>query len=458
MAGSFNRNQTFSVGGSWIGELAYAGLAYTRQESEYGLPGHNHEYEDCHPHGSSLHCGGHDHGSEDHDHDHEHDDGHVPFVDLRSDRWDFRAEIQQPFAGIERIRFRGGLTDYAHDEIDAGVISTTFTNKGREGRLEVQHAPVGGFSGVVGLQVSESDFAAEGAESFVPPSTTRNTALFLLETISLGDLRLEGAVRQEWQEAKAQRRPNTEHRPFSVSAGASWSFAPGYGLSINLARSQRAPHAQELYARGIHLATNTFELGTPGLDEETVRSVEITLRKTEGPLTYSASAYRYAYDGYIFAQTLDRFEDFRLIRYSQEDATFTGLEGDIRYAFANGIALGAFGDRVEAELDSGEPLPRIPAARLGARAEVVSGPWSGDVEYIRVFRQDEVAAFETVTGGYDMVNATVAYDLEALGGRQQVFIRGANLLDEVALNHTSFLSTLAPQRGRSVLIGLRTEF
>ncbi|HLV08331.1 MAG TPA: TonB-dependent receptor plug domain-containing protein, partial [Croceibacterium sp.] len=103
--GSFNDTSTFSAGGSVIFADGYLGAAYTRQRSEYGLPGHNHEFEDCHPHGSALHCGSHD---SDHDHDHDHDHGHdeVPFVNLRSDRIDVRGEYRNPIAGIEQVRFR----------------------------------------------------------------------------------------------------------------------------------------------------------------------------------------------------------------------------------------------------------------------------------------------------------------------------------------------------------------
>lgn len=459
LPGSFNRTRTGTIGASWIGSRGYLGAAYTEQHSEYGLPGHSHEYESCHPHGSSLHCGGHDHGDEDHDHDHDHGDGdHVPIVDLVSRRVDVRGELRDPFAGVERIRFRGGYTDYAHDEIDDGVVATTFTNKGHDVRVEVQHARVGGFRGVVGVQSSDSDFAAVGAESFIPPSNTRSSAIFLLEEVALGDWRLEGAVRQEWQETSGLGRPDTEHRPFSASLGANWTFAPGYVASLSVARSQRAPHVQELYARGIHLATNTYELGTATLDEETSTSIEFGIRKTEGPLTFSASAYRYAYDGYIYARTLDQYEDFRLIRYSQEDAAFTGVEGDIRYEVAPGLSATVFGDYVKAELDEGGPLPRIPAARLGVRADAFQGPWSGNLEYIRVFEQDRIADLEVETPGYDMVNATVAYDFEIGSFRNQLFVRGTNLLDETALNHASFISTLAPMRGRNFVVGVRARF
>lgn len=461
LAGSFNRTTTATLGLSWIGSKGYLGAAYTEQHSKYGLPGHSHEYESCHPHGSSLHCGGHDHGEDDHDHDHDHEHEHEdpPVVDLVSKRLDVRGDLEDPFAGVERIRFRGGYTDYAHDEIDEGAVATTFTNKGYDARIEAQHAPIAGaIRGVVGLQTSRSDFQAVGTESFIPKSRVDANAIFLLEEYVTGAWRFEGALRQEWQDARAQGRADASHDPFSVSAAANWNFAPGYSLVLALSRSQRAPTAQELYARGVHLATNTYEIGDATLDVETALSAELTLRKTSGATTFSASAYHYDYDGYIYAQTLDQFEDFRLIRYSQDDATFSGVEAELRHAFTPSFAGTVFGDYVRAKFKDGGDLPRIPAGRLGVRADMSHGAWSGNLEYVRVFEQDEIAAFESETPGYDMVNATLAYDFAVGDLQSQVFLRGTNLLDELALNHASFISDLAPLRGRNFVLGLRTRF
>lgn len=137
--GSYNDTSTFSVGGSWIGDGGYLGVAYTRQRSEYGLPGHAHEYEDCHPHGSSLHCRGHGHDDDDHDHDHEHDHDEVPFVKLRSERFDIRSEYRDPLPGFEKVRLRMSFTDYEHDEIEADEVATTFKNKAHDIRFELAH-------------------------------------------------------------------------------------------------------------------------------------------------------------------------------------------------------------------------------------------------------------------------------------------------------------------------------
>ncbi|MNN79383.1 putative TonB-dependent receptor precursor [compost metagenome] len=80
------------------------------------------------------------------------------------------------------------------------------------------------------------------------------------------------------------------------------------------------------------------------------------------------------------------------------------------------------------------------------------------MEYSRTFKQNDIADFESETPGYNMVNATVAYDVDLAGVKSQVFLRGTNLLDELALNHASFLAETAPQRGRNLVVGVRARF
>ena len=76
-----------------------------------------------------------------------------------------------------------------------------------------------------------------------------------------------------------------------------------------------------------------------------------------------------------------------------------------------------------------------------------------------MFEQGKVADFETATPGYDMVNATLAYDLE-LGPRAdaELFVRATNLTNDLAFNHASFIKEAAPLRGRNFVFGVRTAF
>ena len=120
----------------------------------------------------------------------------------------------------------------------------------------------------------------------------------------------------------------------------------------------------------------------------------------------------------------------------------------------------AFGDYVDAELKSErDNLPRIPPGRLGVRYEHSAGPISGDAEYYRTFAQDKFASYETRTAGYDMLNATLSYRFDLSAGKAlDLYLRGTNLLNELAFAHTSFVKDQSPLRGRSVAFGLRHSF
>src|SRR5699024_10488725 len=107
--------------------------------------------------------------------------------------------------------------------------------------------------------------------------------------------------------------------------------------ALSVARSQRLPQAQEMYARGVHIATNTYECGlladtyTCGglandadVEKETSRNIGLNLRKVRGRLTFDVGVFRNQVDNYIYARTLDQIEDFRLIKYTQDDVEFIG--------------------------------------------------------------------------------------------------------------------------------------
>lgn len=460
LAGSYSESTQGSVGMSWIGPRGYVGVAFTHIDSKYGLPGHNHEYESCHPHGDHLHCGGHGHDDGDaHDHDHG-EDGDIPYVRLRSNRVDLRAEYLDPLPGFAKLRFRSGITDYQHDEIEDGKVGTRFKNQGFDARLELEHKPWMGLRGVMGVQTAFSDFRADGEEAFLPRSKTRANGIFLLEEYRLADWRFEAGARQDWQSVSpVGGQEKSSLSGTSLSAAAIWDFAPRYSLALSVSRSQRLPSAQELYADGVHLATNTYEIGNAKLDRETSRNIDLTLRKHEGDTTFSLSAFHNRVKNYIYANTLDRFEDFRLIEYTQQDAEFTGVEGEVKHQFTPIFSAGVFGDYVRGKLTGGQGnLPRIPAARLGARANLKWQQWSGGVEYAYVFRQKDIASYESETPGYSMVNAVVSYGFKAAGAQYDVYLRGNNLLDKLAYNHASFLATSAPLPGRSVLLGVRMTY
>lgn len=461
VAGSYNETDTGSVGASWVGSRGFLGLAFTSQRAEYGLPGHNHEFESCHPHGTHLHCGEHEE-EEDSDHDHDHEEGGaVPYVKLKSERWDVRGELRDPVPGFTRLRLRAAFTDYKHDEIEGTEIATTFRNKGHDARLEMEHVPLGGWRGVVGLQTTKRDFSALGEEAYVAPTLTKKHAAFLVEEYNLAQWRFEAGLRHEWQDIDVDSTTLKDHSASgtSISLGAVWKFAPQYSLGSTISRTHRLPSAEELYANGVHMATATYELGNENLGKETSNNIDLTLRKYAGATTFSLSAYRNQIDNYIFGSTLDSHEGFQLIEYAQRDATFTGIEGQIRQQITPVFGASVFGDHVRAKLaDGGGNLPRIPAQRLGVKFDANWQAWNGVAEFYRVGKQDKVAAFETDTPGYNMLNLSASYNTRIAGTPTQFYLKANNLTNELAYSHTSFIKNAAPLTGRNLTAGVRVTF
>ena len=458
---TFAKGQTVNVGLSWIYDRGFTGISYSNRQDQYGLPGHSHEYESCHLHGLSLHCGEHDHDEDehdDHDHDHAHEAG--PWIDLKSERYDVRTELDDPFAGFKKLRAQASYTDYQHDEIEEDTIATRFKNKGYDGRLELVHNPLGAWEGVIGTQYGQQKLELTGEEAFLAPNTTKKWSVFALEHAQLNDVHVELAARADQQKIDIDdsSKKDFDGSAFSVSGAANWEFAPNYKLSLVTSHQERLPLAQELYADGGHFATNTYELGNDQLSKEKSNNVELGFHYDDNTFDYHVHVYHNWFDDYIYAQTLDRYKDFRLVQYAQDKAKFYGAEAEAGYQISPIYKLSVFGDYVRGKIDN-DNAPRVPAGRLGTKLNAdFDDHWSGSAEYYHVFQQDKIAAYETDSQSYNMLNLGVAYSGNYSNvSDYRVFLNANNLLDDQVYQHASFLSTI-PQVGRNFSVGVNFSF
>ena len=471
---TFAEGQTVNIGGSWIHDRGFVGLSYSNRQDQYGLPGHSHEY-----HGCVLH-GDHFHGCPTPDPDapaHEEHGG--PWVDLKSERYEVRTELEQPFVGVEKLRAHASITDYEHDEIEENEVISNFKSKGYDGRLELVHVPVAGWEGVIGTQISqqkinlaasEHDHHEDGDEddeehhvhgsSVVMPDTkTDKFSLFALEHKQLGDVHVELGARVDHQKVKVDSdQKDYSGTGVSASAAANWEFAPNYKLSVVGSHQQRLPLAQELYADGLHFATNTYELGNPDLDKETSNNLELGLHYEGDKLDYHVHVYHNWFDDYIYGETVAQKGNLRGVQYTQDKARFYGTEAQAGYQINDMYKLSVFGDYVRGKIE-GENAPRVPAGRLGTKVEAdFADGWSGLAEYYHVFNQDKIASYEDETQGYNMVNVGLSYaNSLADNNAYRVYFKANNLLDDQVYSHTSFLSNI-PQVGRNFTVGVQYDF
>jgi len=392
-------------------------------------------------------------------------------LDVKQTRFDARGEINPASGFVEAIRLRGGYARYRHNEIaEDGTINTTFRNQGGEARLELVPREHNGWKGAIGTQFVSRKVDIVGAEKFLPENITRQYGLFTVQSLDLGALRAEAGGRIEHATVSAKADPillnPAERRQFtslSGSLGASVEVTHGWRLGLNGSYTERAPAAEELFANGPHAGTQAFEVGDPTFGKEKSKGLEATLHGTGEGYSLSASLYYSWFNGFIYETPTGVTQDsLPVFQSRQANARHYGaeIEASVRVATIGDfkINLDGVGDFTRASIRGGGPLPRIPALRVLGGIEAQSDIVTGRIEVERVKGQDRIAAFETPTKGYTMVNSSLAIKPFGADSKLDLTLAVNNIFDVDARRHASFLKDYAPLSGRDVRIGLRFSF
>jgi len=509
LANTASKSSGFTLGSSYLFDQGFIGFSYGKIKRDYGIPGHSHHEEE--------HDENHDEGAEE-----DHDNELGTTAKMKQDRFQMLSEVNLSDRFIKQLNTKFAYTDYQHQEIEGGLIGTTFSNKSIEMKADLHHQDYSGWQGAWTLHFKSSDFKAIGDEAFSPPSKTDSLAIAWLEEKHFGDLLLQLGARIERVTIDANDStigfPEHEHEhehddghdneqvsfaqqnfnPFSTSLGLVWDYQAGYNLGLSFAVSQRAPSAAELIYFGPHIGTGTFEVGAmfelsqegdeihvelspQDIEVETSYSVDLTWRKFEGDFGFVASAfYNHVKDYYYQQDTGLEFKDehadehnedgLPILIYQQNDVNMYGLEAEFVYQVSSPVRVKIFGDYIKAELaNSGEStgsaknssLPRIPPMRLGASLNYQGSRFDSELSINHYFKQNDVADLETPTSAYSLVDFNYNYYLDGMSFRDSdmvLYIKGNNLTDEVAHVHSSFLKDIAPLPGRNFSIGLRGSF
>jgi iron complex outermembrane receptor protein len=446
---SFYDTQNFNIGTSYVDSWGFLGVAYGRFDSTHGVP---------------LNPA---------------DPAELPFIDAQQDRIDLSGQINNPFAGIKAVTLQVGHNNYAHTEFEtAGLPGTVFSNDQMDSRIEIQHEPMGMFSGVIGTQLGYRNISAVGDEAFLPKTKTKTAAVFILENVDISDsLQLEIGARFEHQEDKPGNASKVVNTMYSVSSGIHWDFLEDTSLGLTIGRSQRAPAAEELFASGPHVATATFELGQVGLDVETANSMDLSFRHQYRSGQLNLNLFVNYVEDFIFLKGLDRNNDsvvdkvddsgiaagdFLLVQFQQDNVIFYGFEAEIGinlYSGNNGqLDMNLFSDYVRAERENGDNLPRISPARFGTSLDYTFKEFNVGIDFTNILAQKDNAALETDTGGYSVLGLNANYDILAGEQSLNVFAKATNLLNEDGRLHTSFIKDRAPIMGRSLMVGFQLAF
>ena len=500
LANSASKSSGFTIGTSYLLDNGFIGFSYGRLDREYGIPGHGH------------------HGEEEHDEHEGEEEVHAEnvYADLEQNRFQMISDLNFEDEFLSRVATKFAYTDYQHKEIENGEVGTTFENDSVEARVDVYHQEWQGWSGAWTLHFKDSDFEALGAEAFTPPSESTSIAFAWLEEKHYGDVLLQLGARIEHVEltplGMSEEHHDDEHdehdeheeeqhsissqdfTPVSASVGLVWDYQSGYNLGFSAAFSQRAPSTQELFSNGPHIGTNTFEVGAlyeiiehgdhihieaneQDIELETSYNLDITWRKFEGDFGFIVSAFYNHIEDYYYQQDTGFFmadghdhgeeaheedehaeEGLPVFIYRQDDVDMYGIETEFVYQISAPLKVSIYADYIRAELSDGGNLPRIPPMRIGSQFNYQTNNIATELSVSHYFKQNDIAAFETETDSYTMVDANFNYFIDGIGSEMAVFVKGNNLTDEDARVHSSFLKNDAPLPGRNITVGIRGSF
>lgn len=449
-------SETWTAAGglSLINEGGQLGISVSYYDSKYGVPSRP---------GFEHHHGDEDEGDDDHDHDHEHGEGPVT-IGLKQWRADLRGEVEMGDGFFEKLRIRAGFADYQHTEFEGDEVGTVFTNKGIEGRLELAQNDRGGWRGASGIQYSHRDFNAIGAEAFVPRNLTDQFALFTLQEWTLGSLGIEAAARYETTDVRAPSLGITRNfDAFSGALGANYEIGENAKIGLSVARAVRAPSAEELFSNGPHIATQAFEVGDVDLKREASWGAEASFKLRTDTFKLSIAGYYNWFDNFIYSEATGEEEDeLPVFQYFQRDARVWGFEAEASARLAQiggfNIVADVVADMTRAKVKGGDHIPRIPPLRVLGGLEAQGERIDARAEVEWTDGQNRVAAFETPTKGFTLVNASISWRPLPDARNLTLSLAANNIFDVEARRHASFTKDYVPLAGRDFRITARASF
>ncbi len=464
---SASRIDAEAVGGSYIFNEGFVGLAVVQNNALYHIPGTDGENTNTH-------------------------------IDAKQTKVLTKGEWRAPNSFIDAIRFWGGATDYKHNELGladptnpaSDGIRQTFTNKEQEGRIEAQLAPVNlrfaTLTTAIGVQGGHQELTAPSPDNagLWDPNSNSRIAGYMFNEFKFSEttkaqlagrierVDLSGIARSFDAIGTMTSMPASPgYTPKSASLGLIQNLPWDLVGSITTQYVERAPKPAELFSGGGHDATNTFDKGNANLRIESAESLEVGLRRAQGPFRFEATAYYTKFNSFIYRRLTGNFCDgngnctvaagSNEALYSQSDATFRGGEFQSQWDFMP-LGTGMFGidsqfDLVRATFSDGSNVPRIPPLRIGGGVYWRDANWLARVKLLHAFAQNNVAAIaETTTPGYDDLRAELSYKwkpakLEASDlSEVSVGISGSNLLNRDIRNSVSYSKDEVLMPGASV--------
>ncbi len=432
---TFARNTTGAVGGGYFAKKAFVNANYGYYTSNYGVPL---DFNDPHPENRSL----------------------------RVWRGDLKLNVGYNDAdwAVSGIKFTIDFSNYRHQELTGKVVGTTFRNKVNSLRGLFEQKKYGSLTGRFGIEAYGRDFSTVGDEILVDgPVRQKVFSVFGLEEYKFERITLQfgGRIETNRYDPLNVKLLNRNFTGFSSAAGAKFDLWKGGLFVANYSHGYRPPALDELYNNGPHDGSLLFEIGNQRTKPETNNGLDLSLRHQNNRFKAEANFYYYAFKDFVFLAprgTFDTKSGLEFADYLQSDSRFTGTELSLDVTANKYMNVLTGVDYVNAQLKSGQPLPRIPPLRSHIALDLHYKNLSVKPEIVAVARQNRIFTNETQTAGYGTANVTASYILPSKHTASIFSLNAYNLNNKLFFNHISFIKDISPEIGRGVRFSYTVRF
>jgi iron complex outermembrane recepter protein len=392
-------------------------------------------------------------------------------------------ELIAPLEWIESVSIKHARLQYQHQEIErpSQSVGTDFKQNGSDSTVQLMHNAVGGLRGLIGVNALAKQLNVSGTEAYLPSGQTKQNAIYYVGEKTIAGAKAEFGARSETVRITPDAVSQLPQKQFSLASlalGINFPVSTNITVISRISHNERAPVTEELFAKGAHVATRTFEVGNPALQKEISTNIEFGLALKNDTQKLQVSAFRNRFKNYIYGRLRDADQDglidqistpvgsFNSLAYYQTNAVFYGAEIEAEWRpKASGVAIKGFFDLARGRLQEQADglVPRLAPSRFGLSIDLknstlLGAAWSGYAQLIRAQQVSRLATLETPTPAYTLVNAEAAYLIGNAKQGATAFIQARNLLNQVIRQHTSFNKDFAPAPGRNILLGIRAQF
>ncbi|MEY4936144.1 MAG: hypothetical protein RIS64_2503 [Bacteroidota bacterium] len=302
-------------------------------------------------------------------------------------------------------------------------------------------------------------------------------------------LEIETGIRYDFQQTQVDKSNNMEYptlnfHNISSSVGFIYRITERLKATANISTAWRAPNVNELYSKGVHHGTASYEAGNPNLKSEKALNADLNFEYVAQKIQFQINIFRNLVSNYIYLEPDTNFNAqlqrrgivitirgvFPKFDYQQTDATLTGVDACMNWNFVPNFSCKIRYSTLYAKNTiQKEYLPLMPPSKIEnewryEKNEVKSNKylkkWHCSVNFIKVFEQERlpisISDFKDAPDGYVRADASAGAECRLFGKVTEVNLTVNNVSNTIYRDYLDRFRYFTDATGRNIGIHVKT--